>query len=186
MRPIALTKSCHCQNLFRVFRSFQVVPATERCNNTLPGLWCVKTLQHIARPLRSFSGTHLIPMLSTFHHVCKETKGRKSCVKHNTSFACSKAVNNKKNHFLLRFFTCKAYPAAPIALFVASLSCEPYLEPQKINTLLNAFSSKKGTYWKRGRFTVYDGAGKGGLSLGYDNRSIYKTQALFFGNIYYY
>ena len=35
-------------------------------------------------------------------------------------------------------------------------------------------------YWKRGGFIVYDGA------LGYDNRSIYKTQALFFGNIYYY
>lgn len=84
------------QKLFRVCRSLQMVPATERCNNTLPGLWWVKTRQHVARPLRSFSGTHLIPMLSTFHHVCKETKGRKSWVKHNTFFACSKAVNNKK------------------------------------------------------------------------------------------
>lgn len=52
--------------------------------------------------------------------------------------------------------------------------------------LLNAFSSKRGTYWKRGGFIVFDRTGKGGLSLGYDNRSIYKTQALFFGNIFYY
>lgn len=91
------------RNLFRVFRSLQVVLATERCNNTLPGLWCVKTLQHIARPLRSFSSTHLIPMLSTFHHVWKETKGRKSWVKHNTFFASSKAVNNNKKSFFVRF-----------------------------------------------------------------------------------
>ena len=58
-------------------------------------------------------------------------KRKKSWVKHTTFFACSKAVKTKKNHFLLRFFTCKAYPAAPIALFVASLSWEPYLEPQQ-------------------------------------------------------